>query len=409
MLFASVLLSQSASPQERPDDREARRYDAPGADVRREDLGLLGEFIHLWEHLKAAAADEGVSLEVLLTLDASQHVAGGADEGAGAVRELVDLIAAVDTPAIGGELVAHLEGLAGDDASARLGLAQAYSNIDAADDRVQLAKLWWRRDYDGALAWLGVGKVDANELFAYVESGSPFLHSSMGYSPTVLDFPTYPDPAFGVACALRGPGETELRLGLFDGAFHVGRRTGVHGPSTVFGAPTDLFAIAELGAAWPTQAEPHGRACVGAWRQTGDFARFDGGFEEGAEGVYSTYEQRLPANGERPALEWFLQLGWADPAVSPFERHVGAGIVVVHPFAERVDDRIGVGLSSVRLSDEPAAGFTRDSETAYELFYSFEPEPGVRLKPDVQLIDSPGGDATLDDAWVVTLRVSLSF
>ena len=68
----------------------------------------------------------------------------------------------------------------------------------------------------------------------------------------------------------------------------------------------------------------------------------------------------------------------------------------------------GLMVSHAHLSDEPGAGFTEDAETAFELFYKVQLGTHLSLKPDVQYIVNPGGGG-LDDAWVTTLRIELSF
>lgn len=62
----------------------------------------------------------------------------------------------------------------------------------------------------------------------------------------------------------------------------------------------------------------------------------------------------------------------------------------------------------MEFSDAVGAGFTADSETAVEVFYSLRLVPGMRLKPDLQYVVDPGGDAALDDAWILTLRLTVS-
>jgi porin len=72
------------------------------------------------------------------------------------------------------------------------------------------------------------------------------------------------------------------------------------------------------------------------------------------------------------------------------------------------DDQLGFGASSARLSQESGAGFTERAETAIELYWSFRVLPGLRIKPDVQYVVDPGGDASLDDAWIATLRATFA-
>ena len=63
---------------------------------------------------------------------------------------------------------------------------------------------------------------------------------------------------------------------------------------------------------------------------------------------------------------------------------------------------------AVRLTDDPDAEVDGDFETAIELYYGFEPVSWVRVKPDVQYVINPGGDGSLDDALLLTLRLVAS-
>lgn len=403
----AVLSSAAASPVQ--DDRDLRRHDVSAGSLEAADSGWAARLVEFVQRAQTAAAQRGVEANVFFTLDASQHVSGGAAPGSGAVRELFDLVLAVDGAKLGvpgGRLLFDVQGIAGEDASAEVGVVQAYSSIDAPDDRLQLARVWWEQTWDGPLSALRVGKMDANGWFAYTDGGSRFLHSSQGFSPTILSLPTYPDSAFGAAALLQGAWQSELRLGIYDGSFQEGRRTGLYGPSSVFGAPSDLFLIAEADLGWGVRGEDGGRIGLGAWRHTGDFARYGGGVEQHATGTYAVLEHDVRPASDAPLLQFFAQFGSADEELSPIESYWSLGAVALQPFSARFDDALGIAFSSAELSEQ--AGFTRDAETVVELFYALDVIPGVRLKPDVQYIGSPGGAAGISDAWIVTLRVTLA-
>ena len=104
----------------------------------------------------------------------------------------------------------------------------------------------------------------------------------------------------------------------------------------------------------------------------------------------------------------FVQYGWADADVSDAEHHVGAGLNWVGMIDGRNDDAAGVMVTYVRFTDESGAGYSDDSETAYEIFYKIQVNDYLAIKPDLQYIANPGG-AGLDDAVVGTLRVELAF
>jgi porin len=364
--------------------------------------------------VRTALARHGLAIEAFLTSDLSRLLDGGRDPGAWSLRGLFDLVLTAESEALGfpgGHFLLDFQHQDGDDGSEDVGDLQGYSNIDA-DGRTQIAKIWWEQRFLDERLVVRTGKMDANAQFAWTEHGSRFLGSSMGYSPTILSFPTFPDPAFGATVHGHVGASVELGLGVFDGATHEGFRTGSRGPSTLFGAPSDLFWIAQADLSWGAGPDRlPGRVGVGAWRHTGTFDRFDGGEESGTTGSFLVLDQALWAahDGTERHMGGFLQLGFADHDVAAIDSHVGAGLAWQGPLRSREHDVLGLGFSRAGLSDEAGAGFGADSEFAIETFYSWRASPWLRVKPDLQYILDPGGDPDLDPALVLTLRVSFSF
>lgn len=360
-----------------------------------------------------ALADRGIEAGATFTADLSKNISGGASP-AGTLRHLLDFSITFDLEPLagieGGVFYAGFQTQEGQDGSVETGDLQAYSNIDA-DDFTALYEIWYeQRLFDGR-ARVKAGKVDANADFAFVDNGSEFIHSSPGFSPTLFVLPTYPDPAFGVLGFVGEGGGLYAGAGLFDGALQEGVPTGTRGPSTLFGAPADLFLIAEAGHAWGGDAGAlPGRLAGGVWHHTGSFTRFSGGAESGASGFFAVFDQTLytePGDSGQ-GIGLFAQYGWADPDLSPVEHHLGLGAQWVGPLPGRDDDIIGLMISAAVLSDEPGAGLTDEAETAVELFYKVQLGDHLSLKPDLQYIANPGG-AGLDDAWVATLRAELAY
>lgn len=72
---------------------------------------------------------------------------------------------------------------------------------------------------------------------------------------------------------------------------------------------------------------------------------------------------------------------------------------------------LGAKVPLVFLScDTRNAGlFNESHETALELFYKAQITPWLTLKPDLQYIVNSGGDSSLGDTLVGTLRVEVAF
>jgi porin len=405
---AAQQIAQDLAQQLAQDER--RRQDPPSGQLEDRDRSHLRRLLLDWGGARSRLEEAGLQIGILATVDGSWAALGGADPQGTALRSLLELNVSFDTGPLlgleGGTFYTDLQLISGDDGSSDFGVLQAFSNIDA-DHRFQLSRLWYEQRLTATGTAVRLGKMDANTQFAYVEAGAGFLHSSMGYSPTILGLPTYPDPAFGLVVQQHLTSNLRLGLGVYDGAAQEGVPTGSRGPSTLFGEPSDLFLIGELDLAWGS-----GRTALGAWAHTGSFERFDGGQEDGTSGLYAVLDQRLAGacgEGADPCgLDAFLQVGVADPEVSSFDLHLGAGLAWTCPFSAGVEDELGLGVSAVRLSDEPGADLDGSFETALELYYGFEPVSWVRVKPDVQYVVNPGGDASLDDALILTLRLVAS-
>ncbi|MFI4861425.1 MAG: carbohydrate porin [Phycisphaerales bacterium JB063] len=365
---------------------------------------------------RSGMEEVGVSFDASLIVDLSRNLSGGAGR-AGTFRHLFDASLTFDLNTLAGiegaTVFLDFQTQEGQDGSGETGDLQAFSNIDEADVTA-LYEFWYEQVFaDGAFR-VKLGKVDANSEFAFVEHGGEFIHSSAGFSPTLFVLPTYPDPALSASLhALLGEGWS-VSAGLYDGAAQEGVRTGRRGFGSAFGSPADLFLIAEVSRAWGDgdavaagEVLP-GRVAAGVWYHTGAFDRFDGGVASGTGGFYLTADQLLVDLGEGRGVGAFFQYGYADDDVSEVAHHLGAGVQWYGPVVSRPDDVAGVMVSWAGLSGEPGAGFSESDETAVELFYKAQLTPWLSLKPDVQYIVGPGGGG-LDDAWVFTLRMELTF
>lgn len=220
--------------------------------------------------------EHGISFQGLVVYDWSKEFDHDQDPASGFGRYSFDLSMPVD-----GRKAFGLEGSAGlvrlkqhmrqfgetyEDA------AQLYSNIDASS-RTTLYEIWFEQRLLSNKLRLKGGKIDANSEFATVQSAGDFLNSSMGYSPTIMAFPTYPEPKLAVNVFVHPTSNNGIGLGVFQTA------------------GTGTLAIVEPGHNWNLgQGERPGRVSVGYWRLNGPVARFDGGQASGTEGFYTVLE-----------------------------------------------------------------------------------------------------------------------
>jgi len=341
----------------------------------------------------------GLTGNLALTNDWSENFHGGAEQGT-AERYLFKTALTIDTDKSfgwpGGTALVSLQHHLGDDGGHQVGDAQGFSNIDAPQ-RTHLYELWYQQVLFGRKLRVKAGKVDANSEFAVVENASDFLNSSMGYSPTIMTLPTYPEPRPSMNVFLQ-PSE---HYSVAGGFYQV--------------AGTGGLWLGEAGKRWALGTrELPGRTSLGFWRLNGTVADFDSGEQAGTAGFYLVSEQTLwrprqPEPTREEAVSAFLQYGSADGDVSSFRRHLGGGLVWQNLFHRRPKDAVGIGATQVLFSELPEAGFEYRNELAVETYYRLQVVRGVVLVPDLQYIRHPGGLRCQRDAVVLTPRVVLSF
>lgn len=370
-----------------------------------------------WGGLRNDLEELGIEVAGGFTGDLAGPVAGG-DRHRSSFSTLLDVNAAFDLEVLLGlpKTLAYVDAyqIEGRDPSGDVGDFQGLSNIQG-DDLRQIAEVWvetWLAD----VLRLKVGKVDFNSEFAFNETGGEFVNSSAGILPTIVAYPTYPDPAMSVNAFYVPSPELYFGFGIYDGATGEGRRTGGVGPAGFFGRDESdaYFLAAEVGTAWTGgNSWGSGRLALGAWHHTGHFDTFAGGTESGTTGAWLTFEQNVwrrdpTAEDDPRGIGAFVSLGIADADVSACASSIVVGVNWLGPLSQRPDDALGLAVLFADLSDEATAGTPRD-ETVIELFYKLQVTPALGLKPDLQYIVSPGGQTGVDDVLVAMLRFEVLF
>lgn len=369
-----------------------------------------------WGGWRTDLEELGVEFGGGLTWDWSAAWRGGARNRA-TLGALLDANLAFDLERLLGlrRTLAYLDAysIQGRDPSDDVGDIQGFSNIQAPDTD-QVAEVWLE-------TWVGdqfrvkFGKVDFNSEFAFSEEGGEFVNSSAAITPTLVGYPTYPDPATSLNVFWVPNEFYHLGVGVYDGAGAYGMRTGRRGPRGFFdNADGDAYlAVLEGGMGWTGGGSwGSGRLAVGGYHHTARFERFDGGSQRGTSGAYAVLDQRIwrenPDDAEDlQGIGAMAYIGFGDPNVAAIARHVEVGATWTGAIAGRDDDVCGFLVTHAVLTGESGAGFDGD-ETAGELFYKLQLTPALSLKPDLQYILNPGGDPSLDDALVATLRIELT-
>ncbi len=375
-----------------------------------------------WGGLRTKMEDAGFTLSASLTFDWSSVWSGGVENTAHS-RSLWDVNLSVDLDKAvglsGGTVFVDFQSADGRGGAADAGTFQLFSNIETPGNRDQVSELWYEQKLFDDVLRVKAGKINANAEFDFTEAAAGFMSGTAGTSPTILGIPAYPDPALGAAVFVYPLEQLYIGGGVFDGATIDGISTGNHSPKTFFSddRSSAWFWIGEVGFSWDDLASMGGgRVAAGAWHHTADFTRFDGNPESSTEGFYALAEQQLWQRGKEGddaerGLFAFAQFGVTDGDVASAETAFDAGVSMQGTCSARPDDGAGFMLSWVDLSDADAGGtpaFAED-EWALEAYYKIQVTPFVSVQPDLQFFVNPGGDATVDDAWVGSLRLVVSF
>lgn len=374
-----------------------------------------------WGGARTALGAAGIDFNGSLISDWSDVFAGGSGR-ASAFRYLLDLNVTFDLGLIAG--IEHASVFADyQNADTTVGGLlhggyQSYSNIAMNSAVSQLSQLWYQQWFADESVRLKVGKVDANAEFGYLASAAGFINGSAAYPPTIFVLPTCPNQAMSVNLFVYPCEGLYIGAAVYDGASAVdGVTTGSVGPGTFFSddKSDDWFLIGEAGYTFASTGPLDStRVAVGGWWHTGDFTTFSGGTEDGTGGFYAIAESRawrpdgveIAAAGDPRGLWMFLQYGCADGAVSSMRQQFGAGSSLKGTFSGRDDDSLGLYLTVLDFSNDPAAGLG-SNECALECFYDIAVTPSVHIKPDLQWYLSPADGS--DDSLVGTLRVTIAF
>jgi carbohydrate-selective porin OprB len=350
-------------------------------------------------HLVRNLAQRGISFQGMFVQDWSREWNDSDAPASGFGRYSLDLTLAIDGEKILGwkgstgsvRLKQHINEFGDGDVVA----AQLYSNIDACS-KTMLYELWLEQRLFGEKLRLKGGKIDANTEFAVVEGAGDFLNSSMGYSPTIVAFSTYPEPKLGLGVFVHPAKDYAFGLGVFQTA----------GWGTL--------SVVEPGRRWSTRGDLSGRVSVGYWRLDGAMSRMDGNATSSTQGVYSVVEQSLwhrplaGKDGER-TFSTFLQFGRSNRAVSAFASHVGGGVVLQAPAARRPRDSMGFAATWVSLSPCPGESANPTAELILESYYKVAVSKHFAFVQDLQYLHQPGAFSTSPDGPVVSSRLAVSF
>jgi porin len=145
---------------------------------------------------------------------------------------------------------------------------------------------------------------------------------------------------------------------------------------------------------------------------------------QGLYGAYVSFQQQITRSSiDNPnrGLRVFFNAAFADTVTATTDRQIAAGFWYTGPLEVRPSDEIAFAMGTTHQNQritqvaslQNALGLgpvpVKDSEYVFELDYTLEATPGLRIRPNVQYIYSPGGSSITKDVWVLGLKTIISF
>ena len=368
-----------------------------------------------WFGQRTKLEDKGVSIDARYTNEYTRLQTGGLKSHNDADRYWLDVHVGFDLKKLSkdkvpGALHASYWQMGGENGTADTGSFDPISTIES-DSRREFAELYYEDTYKGGRYRLRLGKMDPTDSFADTPHSRNFMNLGFSYAPDMFPMPRFPDSAVGGELHYKGDA-AYMGIGVFDGSRQHGFSTGKLGASQLWGPPSDMFEIAELGYRWMDGERPV-RAAVGGWIHTGDFPEFTGNTGNGNGNAYALVEGMLWKQARGDAKDgrgvWLvMRYAQLDEKVSFVERHLALAAEWIGPLASRKQDSVGVGWMHADLTDDRGSGVRTAAEQIVELYYRVQLTPFASIQPDASYIGNPGGMKS-GDAVVLGLRFVLDF
>ena len=414
LTVTAAMLALAAHADDAPSSTNAAPATASPASLAPDNSGFDDKLTGGWDGERRRLEDKGLSLNGQLILEGFHNFQGGLKTGTEGALSF-DLNLALDTERAlgwkGGQFYADLEDHAGRNPTADLtGDIQAFDKLNTTP-YLQVYELWYQQDLFNGWLRLKLGKWDANDDFSVIDNGLAFLNASDIVSPTILAFPTTPDPMPGTAVYFTPAKFWYARFAAFyaNRSDTFGDITG-H-PQSIQPTEHGALFLGETGLRWDHAPllRKDGNLKFGAWGHTGTFPRFDGTQQRGANGCYAILDQTLwQPNGEPEqgrGVRGFMEAGQTQASVSAIDWNIAGGFAWTGPLATRPSDILGFSANYAHLSSQ--AALPHPYELALEWFYQLPLWKRATLHPDVQFIVHPGGQ--YPNAVVGTLDLTIQF
>jgi porin len=357
-----------------------------------------------------AQASPMASLTLAYTGEVWGVADGGLDRGA-VYLDNFDLSASLDLERLvgwnGATAFAHALYATGNSVTERVGDVNGISNIETGE-ALRIVEAWVEQSFAEGRGSLRFGLYDVSSEFDAGEVRALFLNPAHGigtdYAQSGQAGPSiWPVTSLALRAQYTFAGDVYLRGAIADGVPgnpDFPKRTTIDfedGDGVLLAAET---GIAREGRLWS----------LGAWAYSEQFPDLVTADQRRNFGAYVAIEEALlvPAAGEGFGLSGSLRAGLANGDVNAVESFFAATLVATGLLPQRAQDKLGLGIILANGSDGFLGGLgePRDQEINIELTYFAQITDEISLQPDLQWIINPGLDGSVDDAFVVGLRLA---
>ena len=385
--------------------------------------------------------DSGIRFGGLWVGDASGVLSGGRDPGRWGLNSLAILDINLDAEKLlgvkGGSFGTEFLQFTGEKTNSLAGAFPGFDSLEVTPPltRQELYQLWYRQElFDGKLVFR-IGKsvptFDFNNVVRPAATTNPaaaipavtgLIYTPIFVNPTMLGvIPGYYNSATGITTTFAPTTSLYFNYGFYDGNLANRRQTGLDGPH--FNGY--YFHIGEAGYSYDLgPRKKPGSFGVGVWGQTGKLSTFDGGTQNGANGVYLFGAQRL----------WFRRPGFDSSGISGFyqfgannsnallaREYFGGGFTAFGLVPGRPDDSFGCGMAWTWLNQGYQAGrvFFPDaprgpvqlapSQLMFQAYYQAKLVNGIFAQTALTDIPTPGQSAMLPNALAISFRIIALF
>ncbi len=345
-----------------------------------------------WGGARQSLDDGGITIEGAYTGEFVRGFPGGMAGGKSVIYEdNLDISITMDSEKMGlwpgGTLFVYgLRNHGGDPSANTIGDLQTASNIEAPDNAL-VQEAWYEQQFLHGVLSILVGLHDLNSEFYVTDYGSLFINSSFGVGPDMsanVALSIFPKAGLAARVRVAPNDNTYVQAAIYDGD-----------PSTraLHGSEGKLM-IGEAGLSSDT-----GTYKLGYWNHSADITVGAHTYNNDY-GLYGVIDQELMHFDGDSTIGAFLQYGWAPAARNTVTRYIGGGLHLHGLIPTRDEDDIGIALAR---ADTHAV-----AETTLELTYRLVLTPWLAIQPSYQVIQNPGGDATVPTANVGLLRFEVA-